>query len=63
METGTVLQIIAMLDERTAYYFGVSNDYNDDMMHGKYLAYSEFSEHLQSYIEAQLNAAEIQTGE
>ena len=63
METGTLLQIIAMLDERTAYYFRTSSDYNDDMMHGKYLAYREFSEHLQEHIEAQLNSAEIQTGE
>lgn len=63
METGTVLQIIAMLDQRAEYYRELASEHHDDMMHGKYLAYSEFSEHLQSYIEAQLNAAEIQTGE
>lgn len=63
MDITTTLEIIKMLDERTAYYFRTSSDYNDDMMHGKYLAYREFSEHLQEYVEAQLNAAEIQTGE
>jgi hypothetical protein len=63
MDITTTLEIIAMLDQRTAYYFRLASDHQNEMMHGKYLAYREFSEHLQDYVEAQLNAAEMETGE
>jgi len=52
MDTETVLQIIAMLDTRieTAQY--------------KYLdAYTQFRDHLQEYIESQVNYAENALGE
>jgi hypothetical protein len=63
MDTETVLQIIAMLDAKKAYYCKLANEYQDDIMYGKFLAYNDLSEHFQSYIEAQLSAAEIQMGE
>jgi len=52
MDTGTVLQIIAMLDARIekAQY-----EYLD--------AYTIFRDHLQEFIEAQVNYAENETGE
>ena len=52
MDTETVLKIIAMLDTRieTAQY-----EYLD--------AYTQFRDHLQEYIEAQVNYAENQLGE
>jgi hypothetical protein len=52
MDTSTVLEIIKMLDKRieTAQY-----EYLD--------AYTQFRDHLQSFIEGQLNAAENSTGE
>ena len=52
MDTTTVLEIIKMLDKRieTAQY-----EYLD--------AYTQFRDHLQSFIEAQLNAEENTTVE
>jgi hypothetical protein len=63
METGTVLQIIAMLDTKAARHLKLSRELQNNMELGKYFACRDLSDHLQSYIEAQLSAAEIQTGE
>ena len=63
METETLLQIVSLLDSKKEYYYKLANEYQDDIAFGKFLAYKDLSEHYQSYIEAQLNAAEIQMGE
>jgi hypothetical protein len=63
MDTGTVLQIIAMLDARMSRHLRFANELQNDMELGKYYAYRDFSDHLQEYIEAQVNALEMQTGE
>ena len=61
METGTVLEIIKMLDTKiwNTVYPNKALNVNDIRV----AALIEFRNHLQSYIEAQLNAAEMQTGE
>lgn len=66
MDTSTVLEIIAMLDnkinvinEYLEEYSYEDNNYN----YGMVSAYEELSIHLQSYIESQLNGAENSTGE
>jgi len=63
METGTVLEIIAMLDQRASLYWKMANKYESEMVQGQYYACREFSDYLQDYIESKLNAAEIQIGE
>jgi len=63
MDTGTVLQIIAMLDARMSRHLRFANELQNDMELGKYYAYRDFSDHLQEYIEAQVNYAENETGE
>lgn len=63
MEIETLIQIVSLLDSKKGYYCKLANEYQDDIAYGKFLAYNDLSEHFQSYIEAQLNAAEIQMGE
>ena len=63
MDTETVLQIIAMLDARMSRHLRFANELQNDVELGKYYACRDFSDHLQSYIEDQLNAAEMETGE
>ena len=69
MDTGTVLQIIAMLDSNLAstrdedvkLYYSFSPEEN--RMLGRRKALEDFRDHLQEYIEAQVNYAENATGE
>ena len=67
LDTHTVLEIIKMIDYRTA----VTNKalrlriMKDEKQYfsGKIDAYEELAHHLQEYIEGQLNVAENNTGE
>ena len=61
MDTTTVLTIIGMLDARLRYY----DEFHslDEEEFGAMWALKNFRDHLQSFIEGQLNAAENQTGE
>ena len=59
MDTTTVLAIIEMLDTRIGQYEKLV--FIDDDEFGAKWALINFRDHLQSYIEAQLNAAENQT--
>jgi len=67
MDTTTVLQIIRMLDHRLDAT--VNNIVNSQEKSDKYYfigkaeGYEELRDHLQSFIEGQLNAAENQTVE
>ena len=54
MDTATVLTIIGMLDARIRYYDERANDDNGEF--GVLQAYTDFRDHLQSYIEGQVNA-------
>ena len=67
MDTTTVLEIIKMIDYRidaTVNSIVNSQEKSDKYYFiGKAEGYEELSNHLQSYIEGQLNAAENQTGE
>jgi len=60
MDTSTVLTIIGMLDARIRYY---DERAIDDDEFGMLHAYTDFRDHLQSFIESQLNGAENSTGE
>jgi hypothetical protein len=68
MDTGTVLEIIKMIDTRITKYNVEIDDENDNtsmywnLSSGRN-ALTELQNHLQSFIEAQLNAAENSTGE
>lgn len=69
MDTTTVLEIIKMLDKRidnADMHFKANENMSireREYFRGKLDAYDELSNHLQKYIEAQLNAAELSTGE
>jgi hypothetical protein len=77
MDTTTVLEIIKMIDrenENAGIYhtdlLAKSNSLNPNLFialkgesYGKLKAYSELKNHLQSFIDGQLNAAENQTVE
>jgi hypothetical protein len=67
MDTTTVLEIIKMIEYRRSqtliqYNHSIHAD-DKKWMAAKDEAYDELAHHLQSFIEAQLNAAENQTGE
>jgi hypothetical protein len=69
MDTTTVLEIIKMIDIRINNV-NVDEDEDYDQYdpaniknEGRYHALTDFRDHLQSFIEGQLNAAENQTGE
>ena len=59
MDTTTVLEIIKMLDTRIDHYEQIG--YLDDDQFGAKWGLINFRDHLQSFIEGQLNAAENQT--
>lgn len=61
METGTVLTIIAILDQRIAKYDEMPS--MDDDHFGGMRALEDLRDHLQNFIEAQVTAIEMQTGE
>jgi hypothetical protein len=67
MDTTTVLQIIKMIDHRLdAEVNNIVNSQKKSDKHyfiGKAEGYEELRDHLQSFIEGQLSAAENQTGE
>jgi uncharacterized protein YukE len=68
MDTTTVLQIIAMLDTRIAvcekFFNGETDEAFDTAQEiGKEKALTEFRDHLQEYIELQVNYAENALGE
>jgi aminopeptidase-like protein len=66
MDTTTVLEIIKMIDAQIDYKsknLPINNDMNYHIAIGQEIALSELSAHLYEYIEAELNAAENQTGE
>lgn len=69
MTTHTVLYIIKMLDNRINQLESELDWPEHEIDHfwfrleGKKLGLEEFRDHLQSYIEGQLNAEEIRTGE
>ena len=68
MDTGTVLEIIKMIDTRiTKYNVEIDDDNDNTSMYWNLRsgrnALTELQNHLQSFIEAQLNAAENSTGE
>jgi hypothetical protein len=59
MDTTTVLEIIKMIDVKTK---NIRNNYSDESAR-RTIGLYELKEQLQSFIEAELNAAENQTGE
>ncbi len=64
MDTATVIKIIKMLDRQINVYGGTSgNDCDNDYSQGRVDVCTELKDHLQSFIEAQLNAAENSTPE
>jgi hypothetical protein len=65
MDTTTVLEIIKMLDVRIANYEALE-EANMDMdisYHGVICDWTEFRDHLQSFIEGQVSAIENSTRE
>ena len=72
LDTHTVLEIIKMLDTQKAF---IQTKYEIELEHwenpcfsseeykGRIASLNELQDHLQSYIEGQLNAAENSTGE
>ena len=69
MDTTTVLAIIKMIDAKI-YNINVDEDEDYDQYdpaniknEGRYHALTEIKDHLQSFIENQLNVAELQSGE
>ena len=60
MDTSTVLTIIGILDARIRYYDERTID--DDQL-GMLQAYTDFRDHLQSFIESQVSALENSAGE
>ena len=69
MDTGTVLEIIKMIHTKRKLYketLKTIPQYNQDEVqywHGMLDGLQDLKQHLQSLIEAQLNAAENSTGE
>lgn len=65
MDTQTTLDIIKMIDTRLEYLLAPYTNINDmpPIAFGAQNELRLFSVHLQSFIEAQLNAAELQSGE
>lgn len=67
MDTATVLQIIAVLDNKIDSIEQMINslyDYEDDTaMHHHREGLEDIRDYLQEYIESQLSAAENSTGE
>ena len=61
MDTETVLKIIAMLDTRIEHYNQLSG--MDDELFGEMWGLKSFRDHLQEFIETQVNYAENQLGE
>ena len=61
MDTTTVLEIIKMLDSSIGQYEKLV--FLDDDQFGAKWALINFRDYLQSFIEGQLNAAELQSGE
>jgi len=61
MDTETVLKIIAMLDTRIEHYNQLSG--MDDELFGEMWGLKSFRDHLQEFIEAQVNYAENTLGE
>jgi hypothetical protein len=59
MDTTTVLEIIEMIDVKTK---NIRNNYPDESAR-RTIGLYELKEQLQSFIEGQLNAAELQSGE
>ena len=59
MDTTTVLEIIKMINVKIE---NIRNNYPDENAK-RTIALYELQEHLESFIEGQLNAAENQTGE
>jgi hypothetical protein len=70
MDTETVLQIINMLDTRIAvieesFVYDPDSDvyYDAGQQIGKQKALEEFRDHLQNYVEGQVNQAEDRLGD
>jgi hypothetical protein len=64
MDTTTVLEIIKMLDRQINVYGGTNgNDCDNDYSQGRVDVCTELRDHLQSFIEGQLNVAENSTPE
>lgn len=69
MDTTTVLAIIEMIDAHSSTaYDNINKAIASDKIPcpydvGTFEGLNRLSEHLQSYIEAEINAAELQTGE
>jgi hypothetical protein len=61
MDTTTTLEIIKMIDAKIWNIVYPNKAYRTDDI--RIATLIEFKEHLQSFIEAQLNAAELQSGE
>ena len=61
MDTETVLKIIVMLDTRIDHYHQLSD--MDDELFGEMWGLKSFRDHLQEFIEAQVNQAENALGE
>ena len=62
MDTTTVTAIIKMIDRQINVYGGTSgNDCDNDYSQGRVDVCTELKDHLQSFIEGQLNAAENRT--
>jgi hypothetical protein len=59
MDTETVLKTIAMLNHRIQMFENITSSMPNSPYHmGILKAYSDFREHLQSYIESQVNQVE-----
>lgn len=58
MDTTTVLEIIKMIDNKITSMVEDELYIADDMSIGKELALTELRDHLQSFIEGELNKAE-----
>jgi len=64
MDTQTVLDIIKIIDADLNYLdIQYKEGMNDVEYYSAKSALTELADHLQSYIEAQLNAEELKTGE
>lgn len=61
MDTQTVLEIIKMLEAKIGQYEKLV--FLDDDQFGAKWTLINFRDHLQSFIDGQLNAAELQSGE
>lgn len=64
MDTTTVLEIIKMIDNKLSNFRrGLLEGMPDAFTIGEESGMQQIRDHLQSFIEGQLNAAENQTGE